>query len=97
MEFEYKLTVFSRKDAMGNKRKPSYFVEFDAELKNKFPVALQKRRARKIAEEHYGCPVKNPTQKRYVYEHYFSETREQDGGWFIEITPPFFQTYEGAF
>lgn len=40
----------------------------------KMPETIQKRWVRKRVEQEYGSPIKNPTQKRYLYESFFSVT-----------------------
>lgn len=62
-----------------------YYVQLGAKLtKHKEP--MQKRFVRHLAEQHYGHPVKNPTQKVYVGDSVFSVTQKiDDGRWHIVI------------
>lgn len=65
-----------------------YLFELGGKLKE-MPESIQKRWVRKKAEEHFGHPVKNPTQKREWWHCYFSETVQKEPGvWFVYIKDP---------
>jgi hypothetical protein len=69
-----------------------YVIWLGEEL-SKMPLSIQKRWVRKRVEQEYGSPIKNPTQKRYLYESYFSSTElmqtVNDGNrWDITVSKP---------
>jgi len=68
---KYRLTVC---ELLGFNDKITYIIELGEELA-RLSVPLQKRWVRKRAEQEYGSPIKNPTQKRYIWEPYFIETK----------------------
>jgi len=67
---EYRLTKLVNLDWS---HEISYIIELGPELA-KLSKPLQKRWVRQKIEKEYGSPIKNPTQKRYIWEPYFSET-----------------------
>lgn len=62
-----------------------YYVRLGDKLtKHKEP--MQKRFVRHLAEQHYGHPVKNPTQRVYVGDSVFSVTQKTtDAKWHVVI------------
>lgn len=82
----YRITYgYDRKRLMSNR---GYLIELGETHLTK-PEAIQKRFVRRKAEEHFGSPVKNPTQKREWYHCYFKETKEiEPGKWFVYICDP---------
>jgi len=70
---------------------PSFKTEYHyyVELGPKFTehsIPLQKRFVRHLAQEHFGHPVKNPTQKIYVHDSVFTVTEKKDGKWHVVIS-----------
>lgn len=86
----YRITYGYDQLRLGSNR--GYLVELGDSLQQ-MPKSIQKRWARRQVEKHFGCPVKNPTQKNAKTRFYFKTTVEREPGkWFIYICDPYKET-----